>query len=146
LHDALPIWLKLIFDAHTRGFYRSAVSVLKRVRHLEEQLAAGALQAVSSLLQGPFVAVAEEEHGLPVQLVGEEGRAGEGVVARRHGEGVEAGVAVHLVPFADEAEEGTRGEGPGRLEAGHLGGEQTSARRTVFRIHVDGRGCRRSAA
>src|SRR4030095_7861710 len=89
-------------------------SALEGVGDLEEQLAPRRLEAVLHG-EGAVVAVAEEEHGLPVELVGEEGRAVEVLIPPRYGEGVESRIEDGAHPLADQAQEGAGGEVVGGL-------------------------------
>src|SRR5207253_524142 len=62
----------------------------------------------------------------PVELVGEEGGAGEGAALGVDGEGVEAWRPFDVEILADHAQEGAGGEVVGELQALDLGGEETS--------------------
>ena len=72
--------------------------------------------------QRAVVAVAQEHHRLPVDLVGEEGRPREGRVLPGDRGGVERGVAPRLDELPDQPQEGARGERVGRLEGKSTGG------------------------
>src|SRR3954462_11730542 len=106
-------------------FPGSAALSLKRVRNLHEPRPARPLQVSGGILE-PVVLVAHEEDGLPVELVGEEGRAGEGAALGVDGEGVEARIALDVEVLADQPQEGAGGEVVGELQALDLGGEETA--------------------
>src|SRR5215218_3258817 len=70
-------------SAATGWIRGSEPSALERVGNLHEQQAVRPLQVAEAVLQ-PVVGIPHEEHGLPVDLVGEEGRARERAAAGAH--------------------------------------------------------------
>src|SRR5262249_44339033 len=70
---------------------------LEGVGDFDEELPPGGNQKVRRVLEGPRVPVADEEHALPVQLVGEQRRAGETAFLLQHGLDPERRIAAHLL-------------------------------------------------
>src|SRR5450759_377268 len=77
---------------------------LEGVRDLHKELVSG-LRVMVVLGERPAVVVAQEHYRLPVELVGEEGRAREFGVLPGNREGVERGIAPRLHQLPDQAEE-----------------------------------------
>src|SRR5439155_27320922 len=99
---------------------------LKRVRELQEELPPRFLQPVL-LGDRPVVAVSHEEHRLPVELVGDEDRAGEVAVPARHRERVERGIPLRLDVLADDPQERAGVECVLGPQARDQRGEETAA-------------------
>src|SRR5258707_14562996 len=99
---------------------------LERIGELHEELSIARLEA-ARVRQRAVVAVADEHHRLPIELVGEKRRPAEFAAPDRDRRRIERWIARRADVLRDAAREQPRGERVGPLHTRDSGEEQTPA-------------------
>src|SRR5262245_50751243 len=110
-------------------------STAEGVRQLEEALALHRRPLVVGV-QLAGVRVAEIEHRLPVELVGEDRRAAEIAAMRLDRGRRQARIALYIAPLADDPEPGAGAEGVYAAQAWDLRRQET-VRVAASRVHIE---------